>query len=178
MPRYYPLGQFGIQHYLPVYEKRDLTPEEKKEIERGLRKWLPKIFVSYGTPVSELMSSPNKLGLLAGLGTFGLTSPLALGLALGYGGKEGVDATIPAIAGVGGSALLSLLVGLLARYSRKARNEDLIDLMKRMPAGQMATYRDILADPIEQRRNFVAQNMANMATAGVGGGLIGSALAR
>ena len=69
-----------------------------------------------------------------------------------------------ALAGSAPGALIgALLAGLPSYFSRKAKNEDIKDLMTRMPRG--ATKRDMLTDPAYQA-DLMRQSMQ-----GGGGGV-------
>jgi hypothetical protein len=138
-------GAVNAQRYSPQMAKREFSPSEREDIEEGQSRAMPTIFQNYGTPVSEMMASPLKQSLIAGV-------PAALlGAVAGHalGGKNpGLGAAIGGL-GAGGVA------GLARYFGQQNTNEGLEELMRRLPEG--ATKRDLLADPAYQadldRRN-------------------------
>lgn len=132
----------AVQSYAPISGKRKLSPEEDKNVEKGESRWLPKIFKSYSTPSHELLASPLKQALLAAL--------LGGAAGAGIGGlstmRRGGEFS-PLGAGIGG-AIGAVPSGLLGYFGRKQENENLKDLISRLPRG--STYRDILSDPVRQ----------------------------
>jgi hypothetical protein len=159
----YGIDAVGVQNYLPVQEKRQLTPEEQVEIRENLSNWLPTLFPSYGTKAPELLADPVKTGVLTG----GLTGTVTGGLAgamqllFAHGDVSGITALVAG--GVG--AVTGLLSGVMSYFRRNQENSDIIDLMKRLPPG--ATKRDLLADPVYQQDQQVAQ-LSRGGTAGNG----------
>ena len=154
-----PYGYTGhsVQTHLPVNEKRELDKEEERNIRKGSDQWMPKIFKSYKTPAHELLASPMKQALLAGI-PFG-----ALGGAVGYGMTAGKGHDQYAGLGTGiGAVGMGGLAGLISYFSRKAQNENILSLMSRLPKG--STYRDLLSDPVLQ----ADMNRQLMATQGMG----------
>ncbi|MBS3927491.1 MAG: hypothetical protein KGZ65_02600 [Sphingomonadales bacterium] len=99
-----------------------------KDVDEGLSQWLPRLFKSQHTPVSELLASPGKQGLLGGLGG------LALGGAGGALGAQHLGAN-PVLGGLGGAGLGAILGGLSGYGSRRKKNDKLIDAMRFMPPG-------------------------------------------
>jgi hypothetical protein len=139
----------GFQEYLPVQDQRELSETEKKRIEKAQSNWFPKIFESYQTPLPQMMSSPGRAAILAGLlgGTAGAGMGGLAGAAFGSeAGRPGLGAGIGA--GLGGLGLGGL-TALTAYFGRRQENEDLEDLMTRLPEG--ATKRDMLSDPVVQK---------------------------
>jgi hypothetical protein len=155
----------GVQKYLPIQEKRDLAPVESQAVQQGLSQWFPKLFPSYGTPVVELLASPAKSAILGG----GIMA-LATG-ALGFlqGAKCNKTAALFAL---GGAAL----GGIMSYFSRQQSNENILDLMKRLPSG--ATKRDLLSDPAYQadlnRQAMMMGNRGDFSSGLLAGALVSS----
>jgi len=143
-------SNIGVQSFIPVLKKRELSENENENIKKSKSRLLPKIFKSYKTPAHELMASPVKQGLLAALA--GGTGGGLLGY--GLGGKDPRVTAAGALAG-------STLAGILQYYSRKQQNENIEDLMSRTP--ENSTYRDILSDPVEQKKRDRQTSMATAA---------------
>lgn len=139
-------GSVNAQRYSPQLAKRQFSPAESEEIEEGKNRLMPTIFQSYGTPVSEMMASPLKQSLIAGVPAALLGA--AAGHALGGQNHSGLGAVLGGL-GAGG------LAGAARYFGQQSANEGLEELMRRLPAG--ATKRDLLADPAYQadldRRN-------------------------
>lgn len=137
-PGPYGMQSYAVQQYAPVGDRRDFTEGERKAIAAGQSQWFPKIFQSFATPIPEMMASPGRAAALAGLlsGTFGA--------GIGAAATGGKSVGVPVAAGLGAGGLSALL----AYYGRKASNEDLEEIMRRLPAG--ATKRDYMADPAVQ----------------------------
>lgn len=141
-----------------VTAHRQMSLEEEQALEAGKKRWLPRIFQSYGTPIPELMASPAKTGLIFGLPA-GL---LGAGLGAGIGGMmSGQKYSLPGavIGGLGAGGLAALAAGM----DREAKNEGLEELMRRMPEG--AAKRDLLADPQYQADFLGWDNNKIVATA-------------
>lgn len=144
-----PMPALAMQSMMPVVQKRrPLTHKEKINATAGESRWLPRIFQSEGTPITETMSSPGRGALLAGLG--------AGALGAGAGGLLGAQlspdvgpAGVPLGALVGGLGVGGL-AALLAYHNRKANNEGVREMMTRLP--QDATLRDLESDPAHQAR--------------------------
>ena len=142
----------GLQNYLPIQKRRDhLAPDEQQQIASEQDKIIPKIFWSQKDPIAARMSSPGWTA--AGTG--------ALGALIG-GGAGG------ALTGSGAGGLIGALLGgtgagLAGYFSRKARNEDLEENIRRLPHG--AKIRDMQADPVYQKEQDRA------VTRGTSGGL-------
>lgn len=141
-----------------VSAHRQLSPHEEEALEAGKKRWLPRIFQSYGTPIPELMASPLKTGLIFGLpaGVLGAGLGSAIGGAATGKNFSGTGALIGGL-GAGG------LAALAASMDREAKNEGLEELMRRMPEG--AAKRDLLADPQYQSDFLGWDNNKIVATA-------------
>jgi hypothetical protein len=126
--------------FLAPSARREFTPEEEEAVEAGKSRWLPTLFQSYSTPVPAMMADPGKQALLAGLLGAGLGGSIGLGLGHRLG-NENLGGAIGA--GIGG-----LGAGGLAYFARQAKNQDLEEIMRRLPPG--ARKRDYLADPAVQ----------------------------
>ena len=160
------LGGAGLARYMVPEEKkttkkaaapsRHLGIEEQQDVDEAQQNALPTIFQGYGTPLPEMMSSPT----WSGWGGAGLGGLVGAGLGGAAGG--------PALAGLGGLAGAGL-GGLMGYHGRKAHNQGIVDLMKRLPPG--ATRRDYLAD------TAVSGDLNRATWAGmghdIGGGLAG-----
>lgn len=135
------LGNSSVnaQHYSPQMAKRKLTANEQDDVEAGENRWLPTLFQNYGTPVSEMMASPLKMSLLTGIPVAAIVATLAA-----RGNMTPGAATRPLLTG----AAAGLGGGLGMYYHQQSRNNDLKELMTRLPEG--ATRRDLLADPAYQ----------------------------
>lgn len=152
-----PVSRVAFQPWMPVQDRRKLTPEEERAIEEGENRWLPAIFQNYGTPVPHLMSSPAKgailAGLLGALGTGGLWSLLRPEI-LDSAAEQKLSSSglSPAVL----SALISLLGGSGAAawtyFSRQAHNAGLRDMMQRLP--ENPTLRDLMSDPVYMRNRM------------------------
>lgn len=153
----YGIRNYGVQNYLPIAETRSLAPEERAEVQRGLSQWWPKIGAGYSTPMSELLASPAKSGILNA------------GLIGGLGGLFGLATKHSAFAAIG-AGIGALIGGISGFINRRQQNENIIDLLRRFPEG--ATKRDMLSDPVYQSD----LNRASMAQAGGGSDLLTSAL--
>jgi hypothetical protein len=143
----YGIQNYGVQNYLPIDKKRRMAPEERADVQRGLSQWWPKIGAGYATPMWELLANPTKSSILnAGLlGTLG-------GL---FGATARHSGIAAAAAGLG-----ALLGGITGFINRRQQNENIIDLMSRLPEG--ATKRDMLSDPVYQSDlNRMAMARAN-----------------
>lgn len=128
----------GVQQYLPVAEKRSLDLEEGKDIQQGLHRWWPKIGAGYATPMTELMADPAKSATLGAVGTGAVAAVLG-GMMLHSARAVGAGIGL-----VGGG----VLGGITSFINRRQQNENIADLMRRLPPG--ATKRDMMSDPVYQ----------------------------
>lgn len=160
----------SMQSYLPVHERREFTPEEAAMIEQAQRKLIPKIFTSLKDSPSVEMSSPGATGLATG-GVGALLGALA-GAGLGssvYKSKHPLQRGAnpgTALGSVLGALLGGGGAGAIGYHARKAKNEDLEEMMSRLP--QNATRRDMMADPVyqaERERAVSSRNTAALAAA-------------
>ncbi len=129
----------GVQQYLPIAEKRELGKAEEKSLEKGGDRWWPKLGAGYATPMAELMANPAKSATLGAIGT-GFVSAVMGGFMLHNARLVGAAAGL-----LGGS----VLGGFGSFVNRRQQNENIVDLMKRLPPG--ATKRDMLSDPVYQQ---------------------------
>jgi len=133
-----------MQQFMPIQNRRNFSAAEQDDIRAGKDRWLPKIFQSYGTPATQMMSSPLKGGVLTGLGITGAGA--LLGALLSAKGGN------PYAGAMGGAALgagFGVPAGLMTYLGRRQNNENIEELLRRLPSG--ATKRDILADPVYQK---------------------------
>lgn len=155
----YGISNVGIQSYLPVQAKRSFSSQEQGAIQHGLSQWWPKLFPSYSTPPQELLASPGKSAAIAG--TIGALAGVLMTIGSG----------LPMIA----APALGLGSGILGYFLRRQKNEDVLDLMHRFPAG--ATRRDLLSDPVYQAElNRQAMMTASRSNNNGGGALALAAL--
>lgn len=152
--------QLAVQQYMPTSHRRALTDEEHADIHRGEKQWLPSIFQSYGTPLPSMLASPWKQGLLSGLAGAGIGG--LAGAGIGSSMKTPMATGIGALAGaigLGGTA------GLVTGLSRSAKNEGIVEMMKRLP--ENAVKRDLMSDPAYQtdvKRENDNDNFSKMIT--------------
>ena len=162
----YDIQRFSAQEYIPVADKRELGPDEQANIAKGESRWFPKLFSHYGTPAHELMASPGKMGLISAVP--GALLGGGLGALLGGrigGGRRGSFDPETAMAGAGIGALGGGgLMGVLGGMAQKQENENINDIMSRLPRG--ATKRDIMSDPAYQADLTRAAMMAGQSQPG------------
>lgn len=144
-----------------VSAHRQLSDHEEDALEAGKKRWLPRIFQSYGTPIPELMASPLKTGLIFGapVGLLGAGIGSAIGGAMHGANGKGYAGMGALLGGLGAGGLAALAAGM----DREAKNEGLEELMRRMPEG--AAKRDLLADPQYQSDFLGWDNNKIVATA-------------
>jgi hypothetical protein len=97
-------------------------------VARGHHNWLPRVFTSKKTPITDTLSSPGKGALLGGLLGAGLG-----GLAGGVGGHVGgMNPWVTGAAGaLGGGAL-----GGIHTYAKRQRDDDeIMDSLRKLPPG-------------------------------------------
>ncbi len=131
------LQNHGIQRFLPIASSRPLTPQEQSAVAQGLKQWWPKIGAGYITPIPKLLASPLKSSVLSG-GLGGAFSSAML-----KGEEEALTHANAPLAALG-----ALLFGAMGFISRRQSNENILDLMRRLPEG--STKRDLLSDPVYQ----------------------------
>ena len=142
----YDMQRFGAQAFVPNMDKRELAEDEQAAVDKGKKRWLPKIFQSYATPMPEMMASPRKQALIAALLGGGLGA-----LGGGVGGMKLDDGQMGINTGLGAGifgGLGAAALGLPVYFGRKAENENIEDIMKRGP--ENGTKRDMLADSAVQ----------------------------
>jgi hypothetical protein len=153
----YGIPQVAIQRYVPIgTERRTLEASELKEIETKSERLLPKLCPGYATPLPDLLASPGKQAA-ATAAVIGLGTAIATGAYCGSGAGFGGVAI-----GAGIGALVALVAAPIAYLNRRRKNEDVADIMARLPPG--ATYRDYRADPDVQQK--IARAAANRELAG------------
>jgi hypothetical protein len=172
------------QPYLhPGVSRRDVSPDEEETIAKKKKQWFPRIFESKGMPLTDRLSSPGKGALMSGLGG-GLVGALGGGLAGSFGAEamglgsgdagSGTGAMIGA--GIGGLGLGGLSA-LMSYYGRDARNEGILEDVRRFPEG--STLRDLQSDPVYQgQMQREADARASRRSAGGNSALIAAILAR
>lgn len=133
----YGMQNYAVQQYVPIMEKRNLSPNEFYQVQQGQSQWIPKLFSSYATPLSQMMASPGKMALVHALGG------ALLGGLVGFAKRGG---SLGRALGFG--VIAAGLGGLLGYFTQQQRNENMLDMMQRLPAN--ATKRDLLSDPAYQ----------------------------
>lgn len=139
---------YALQQYLPLAPRRQLAPQENSMVQdRLMNGWYPKVMPGYSTPLSAMLSNPAKTATINGgitalvLAVCGIFSPLALFAA----------------------PIAGLVVGVMSYFGSRQKNDNILDMMSRLPAG--ATRRDMLSDPVVQ----ADRSQAAMASGGGGG---------
>ena len=158
----------AFQQYLPLGKRREFTKDEEEEIANKSKRLFPKIWRSNQTPLTDLVASPGKSGLVAAL-----SAPLA-GAALGAAfDNDAIDnRALQAAIGAGAGLLASPILGALGYYSRRQQNENVAEHLRRLPVG--ATIRDMKSDPVYQReQSNLLQAAANNANRAALGGILG-----
>lgn len=153
-------SDFGVQQYMPLGKRRDLTEEEEEEVDKAKKKILPRIFDSDQDPISADMASPGWAA--GGGGALGGLAGAMLGSAMGItiGGPKR-NATMQGGMNLGGALGLGaggLIGALLAYHARKAENATLEERMRRLPEG--ANRRDMKSDPVVQAEMNRAATLA------------------
>ena len=126
--------------------RQKFSPEEDQDIAKGESQWIEPPLQTDATPISEMLASPGKQGLLASLLTGGLGGAAGYGIGslLGHPGMgAGIGAGVGALAGFGPAA-----------EHRWRRNEHIKEVMRRLEPG--ATKRDytgqqMLTNALESR---------------------------
>lgn len=178
----YGISQIGMQRYLPVGGRRKLSPEEEKDVERGSSQWIGKLFPGYSTPLPDMMSSPGKGALMHGLGFGGLGA--LLGAVAGakadspYGGMDPSDlgSNKALLGALLGGSIGGIGGGLAGYFSRRQENENLDDIMRRLPP--KATLRDYRSDPVVGQDTSLASLVANRGGMDSRSALLGALLAK
>ncbi|MEB3286546.1 MAG: hypothetical protein VKJ04_03475 [Vampirovibrionales bacterium] len=167
----FPQQTLAVQQYMPLAQRHTLTPEDEMAIQQGLDRWYPKILPGYSTPLPQMLADPVKKAALVG-GITGVLVGLAAKfvpvqrLLLEEAGE--IVGTTSRRLGAGWALLIgaavALLTGVTSFFGTRQRNDNILDMMARLPAG--ATRRDMLSDPVVQ----ADRTQAAMASGGGGGG--------
>lgn len=138
---------YGIQRYLPILSKRELTKPEKKDIQHGLNQWFPRVGAGYSTPITQLLASPIKNSVLLGgiLGGLAAAMPLIRVTAAIAASKP---LRVPLLCAAVLGSVLGGIGSILGYFRRRQQNENILELMQRLPPN--ATKRDMLSDPVYQ----------------------------
>lgn len=157
-------GYTGVAHqqFMPQYARRELTKDELADVEANKGQIIPKIFTSLADRPSVDLASPGWSALGAG----------SVGALLGAGATANASTTGRAI----GTALPAAVAAAIAYHARKAKNDSIVEQIRRLPRG--ATRRDILADPLVQRDRELAAYRAALAQPNVPGLVGGYLVAR
>jgi len=158
----YPGYNMGMVHqrFAPIVKRRDdLTQEEREEIEKGKRQWWPRIFRSKMDSPAVDMASPGKAALLSAL--WGAAVGGGTGAVLSqpmkpHAGVRDLIGNADAKATMLGALLGAGVLGTIGYYGRKAKNRDIEESMRRIPAN--GTRRDIESDPVYQEERTRAIN--------------------
>ena len=135
--------QLQNQNYMPLNDRRELTPTENTDVSQAEARLKPTIFTSDADPITAKMYSPASSGVLNGL--------IGGAAGAGMGGLLG-SMVSPNVGGPTGAAIGGLtgagFGGLTGYFGQKARNNSLEEAMRRNKPG--ATMRDYYADPVYQ----------------------------
>jgi len=136
----------NVQSMLPISERRNLSLDERQQVNSGQAQWIPKIFESLSDSPAVRMANPTAQSALWGAGV-GLPAAALV--------ASGTDSPLAGMA-VGGVA--GGLAALLAYHKRRQSNADIMEIMQRLP--QDSNLRDFDADPLmaERRRAAMLQN--------------------
>lgn len=172
-------GYSGVsfQQYLPTQARRELSEDEKQEIERARGGWIEPVIRTSATSLSRLQASPRKqalIGILIGGGAGALVGG-AVGARMKPGDAQDAEIDMKNI-GIGagvGAGLGGTLGGILFYLARRKRNEEMEEMLRRSLPG--ATLRDYMADPVVQANMERASRMAaSQSHAGIlGASLVG-----
>lgn len=148
----YGIQSIAIRDDLPIAEQRQLSEQEQKKIQEGMESWWPKISPGFNSKPSELLADPGKVGVIQGAGLGALATGIT-GALLSANGFTAGEGFLTALIGIG-SGVLGFMGGL---FTQRQKNENVVDMMKRLPEG--ATLRDMMADPLyrEQLRPTYTQ---------------------
>lgn len=135
----------SMQQYMPVSQRRELTPEEESAIEQGSRKWLRGPFASDQDSMARRLASPLKRSLIAA------TAPALLGAGMGgLMGSQGNLTTAGALTGAGIGGLVGIPAAIITYLNEQKKNKDIIEAMRRLPEGN-TRIRDMQSDPVFQK---------------------------
>jgi len=134
------MRRIATEQYIPVMDKRELEKPEEKGTHKKLQQWWPEIGANYGTPLENMLASPQKSAIISGLGT-GLFTAAVGALALMSKKYSPIAAIIAGLVGT----VFGTIVGYI---NRRRENGNILDTMRRLPPG--ATLRDRLSDPAYQ----------------------------
>lgn len=144
------------QTRLPLGGRRELTPEEKLDIERHRARVLPHLFPSWGDKPEVEMYSPITSGVLgAGTGALvsaiptALTSGIAAAFNASNSNRSGFEKGLVNLLGLSPLILGTGLGGLLGYKGRESANDTIEDIKRRFPEG--ATRRDVMSDPLYEK---------------------------
>jgi len=128
----------------------------QKDQAAAQKAWMPRVFKNDATPLTELLASSGKQGLLGGLAGGALGG--AAGTALGEYGDVGMPSWQTGLIGGGLGALLG---GVKAYSNRRYQNDLVTDALRRTPPGAtVKDYKDVQdADAAEARAKKKAPNL-------------------
>lgn len=153
----------NVQQFMGQRNRRELTDEEKQEIEKRKKKLLPAFFTNLSDSPATGIYSPllPTLGAGAAGGLLGaaLGGPIIAAL---RGKKPGVFG-MPDMTGesIAGGALGAGLGGLLAYLDKQRDNANIEETMRRIP--ENGNLRDYLADPLIQENKYDGMRNALLA---------------
>jgi hypothetical protein len=127
-----------VGKFIPIDgSRRELTPEEQKEVDEKSDRLLPDLIQTDTTPIPNMMSNPKKQGLLAAL------LGGAAGAAGGYYGGQAAGIS-PVGSSIGLGTLAAMLAGIPTYLNQHENSQRMLEVMKRLPKG--ATRRDYNAE--------------------------------
>jgi hypothetical protein len=131
--------------FMPLGERRqELEPEEQQALERAGRQWIQPVIETDSTPITDLVTSPLRQGVLEAL-------PAALlGGSAGYGFGSLTGHFLPRMAATAAGAGLLGTLGFAHRaILTHRRNSKIQELVRRLPPG--STLRDLGLEQLLER---------------------------
>ena len=147
---------------------RELTAQEKQNIQQGLTQVMPELFTSYSTPLYKMLCSPLKNTLLY------LVVVVVLFTVFVKVTKGNPRKILTTPMGLLYSAGVVLFL-IFKFYGRNMKNQNIIESMKRLPEG--ATYMDYVSQSAVMS-NRLRGGRGGSFSGGILGGLIGSRMGR
>lgn len=153
----------------------------QKQQDESSKAWMPRLFKTESTPLTELLASPGKQGLLGGLagGALGGTAGAFANKAVDTGNADWKNALI-------GGGLGTILGGFQAYGHRRKENDKVTDALRRTPPGAtVADYEAVQQSDAARKKQTKTAGMSgtyakftakNLPTGLFGGALLGGAL--
>lgn len=143
------------QSYLPTGDRiEDIDSKLQKQVDKGMHSLWPRIGAGFSTPLTEMLASPSASAVF---GSIGAAFLFAAGGFVMFERKVGA-----LLGGVVGAAI----GGFSGFAGRRRQNDNILDVIHRMPKGSTPTKRDYDADPARQAE----LNRAAMRSSGSSGG--------